>query len=119
MKQLSIKLRVTLFYTAILAVILSLMLGFVFLALDLRIVYSTRADLESAVENAFDDIDFKGGQLEIDSGIDLYHDGITLVLYGPAGTLLLGGTPAGFPAETPLIADTHQGVEGGVKNISK
>lgn len=83
MKQLSIKLRVTLFYTAILAVILSLMLGFVFLALDLRIVYSTRADLESAVENAFDDIDFKGGQLEIDSGIDLYHDGITLVLYGP------------------------------------
>ena len=103
MKQLSIKLRVTLFYTAILAVILSLMLGFVFLALDLRIVYSTRADLESAVENAFDDIDFKGGQLEIDSGIDLYHDGITLVLYGPAGTLLLGGTPAGFPAETPLI----------------
>ena len=50
MKQLSIKLRVTLFYTAILAVILSLMLGFVFLALDLRIVYSTRADLESAVE---------------------------------------------------------------------
>ena len=40
MKQLSIKLRVTLFYTAILAVILSLMLGFVFLALDLRIVYS-------------------------------------------------------------------------------
>lgn len=32
MKQLSIKLRVTLFYTAILAVILSLMLGFVFLA---------------------------------------------------------------------------------------
>ena len=85
MKQLSIKLRVTLFYTAILAVILSLMLGFVFLALDLRIVYSTRADLESAVENAFDDIDFKGGQLEIDSGIDLYHDGITLVLYGPAG----------------------------------
>ena len=113
MKQLSIKLRVTLFYTAILAVILSLMLGFVFLALDLRIVYSTRADLESAVENAFDDIDFKGGQLEIDSGIDLYHDGITLVLYGPAGTLLLGGTPAGFPAETPLIADTHQGVEGG------
>ena len=40
MKQLSIKLRVTLFYTAILAVILSLMLGFVFLALDLRIVLS-------------------------------------------------------------------------------
>lgn len=36
------------------------------------------------MENAFDDIDFKGGQLEIDSGIDLYHDGITLVLYGPA-----------------------------------
>lgn len=113
MKRLSIKLRVTFFYTAILAVILSLVLAFVFLALDLRLVYSTRADLENAVENAFDNIDFKGGQLEIDSGIDLYHDGIALVLYGPAGTLLLGGTPAGFPAETPLIADTHQTAEGG------
>ncbi len=112
-RRLSIKLRVTLFYTAILAVILSLVLGFVFLALDLRLVYSSKANLEEAVKGAFDDIDFRGGQLEIDSRIDLYHDGITLVLYGPAGTLLLGSTPAGFPVETPLIADTHQNVEGG------
>lgn len=113
MKQISIKLRVTLFYTAVLAVILSVVLGFVFLALDLRLVYSSKANLEDAVKGAFDDIDFKGGQLEIDSRIDLYHDGITLVLYGPAGTLLLGSTPSGFPVETPLIADTHQSAQSG------
>lgn len=113
MKQLSVKLRVTLFYTAILAVILSVVLGFVFLALDLRLVYSSKANLEDAVKNAFDHIDFKGGQLEIDSRIGLYHDGITLVLYGPTGTLLLGSAPAGFPEETPLISDFHQSAENG------
>lgn len=113
MKRLSIKLRVTLFYTAVLAIILCVVLGFVFLTLDLRLVYSSKANLEDAVKGAFDHIDFKSGQLEIDSRIDLYHDGITLVLYGPAGTLLLGSTPAGFPVETPLIADTHQSAENG------
>lgn len=111
MKQLSIKLRVTLFYTAVLAVILAVVLGFVFITLDLRLVYSSRANLEDAVKGAFDDIDFKGGQLEIDSRINLYHNGITLVLYGPAGTLLLGSTPAGYPVETPLLAETHQSAE--------
>ncbi len=98
-RRLSIKLRVTLFYTAILAVILSLVLGFVFLALDLRLVYSSKANLEQAVKGAFDDIDFRSGQLEIDSRIDLYHDGITLVLYGPAGTLLLGRLSCGNAAD--------------------
>ena len=110
MKRLSLRWRLTLFCTAIVTIIAGLVLLFVLLTTDRQFYSLSRSRLESAVREAFDAVSYETDRLEIDSSLDLYEDGIMLVLYGPEGTLLLGSLPTGFPAQTPLSSDTFQTV---------
>ena len=110
MKRLSVKWRLTLFCTAIVTIIAGLVLLFVLLTTDRQFLSLSRSRLETAVREAFESVSYETDRLEIDSSLDLYEDGIMLVLYGPEGTLLLGSLPTGFPAQTPLSSDTFQTV---------
>lgn len=113
MSRLSIKVRVTLFYTVAMILLLALTLAFLFLASDYQLTGSSHRMLESAVKQAGNQVEFEEDYLQIDPEIDLYPDGVTLVLYGPEGTPLLGTPPAQFPADTPLVSDQFQEVSAG------
>lgn len=111
MRRASVKLRVTLYCTLVVGLIMLLVAGFVLLTTDLQLLSTSRAGLEGAVREAFDSVEYQHGQLEIDGDLDLYRNGITLVLYGPKGTLLLGSPPKGFPT-APLQSGVFQEVSG-------
>lgn len=109
----SIRARLTLFCTMIVGIIALAVMVFVLLTTDFQMVSVSRSHLERTVREAFDDITYETDRLEIESSLDLYQDGISLILYGPEGTLMLGSVPASFPASTPLTADTFQTVGTG------
>jgi len=111
MNRLSIRLRVTLFYAAVMVLLLALMLAVIFVAGDHQLHGSAHTQLENAVKAAGNELEFENGYLEIDADIDLYPEGVTLVLYGPEGTPLLGAAPTKFPGSTPLVSDSFQRVE--------
>ncbi len=110
MSRLSIKLRVTLFYTAAMILLLALTLAFLFLVAGYQFTGASHLQLENAVKQAGNQVEFEEDYLQIDPEIDLYPEGVTLVLYGPEGTPLLGSPPTQFPGDTPLVSDQFQEV---------
>lgn len=106
----SIRARLTLFCTMIVGIIALAVMAFVLLTTDFQMLSVSRNHLERTVREAFDDITYETDRLEIESSLDLYQDGISLILYGPEGTPMLGSIPGTFPASTPLTADTFQTV---------
>ena len=72
MSRLSIKLRITLFYTAAMVLLLALTLAFLFLVAGYQMTGSSQRLLESAVKQAGNQVEFEDDYLQIDPEIDLY-----------------------------------------------
>jgi len=110
MVRMSIKQRVTLFYAAVLILITLLISTFFLVTLDLENSSVSRKTLESTVKTSFDHIVSEADWMEVSSTFDFYVNDVTLVLYGPEGTLILGNTPTDFPKSLPLLFDEHQSI---------
>jgi len=110
MVRMSIKQRVTLFYAAVLILITLLISTFFLVTLDLENSSVSRTTLESTVKASFDHIVSEADWVEVSSTFDFYINDVTLVLYGPEGTLIMGNTPTDFPKSLPLLFDEHQSV---------
>lgn len=108
MVRMSIKKRVTLFYAGVLILITLLISIFFLLALKLENNNISQTTLETTVRESFDKIYSEADWLEVSSDFDFYVNDVSLVLYGPEGTLLMGSTPTGFPQSLPLLTDEHQ-----------
>jgi len=110
MVRMSIKQRVTLFYAAVLILITLLISTFFLVTLDLENSSVSKKTLESTVKASFDHIVSEADWMEVSSTFDFYVNDVTLVLYGPEGTLILGSTPTDFPKSLPLLFDEHQSI---------
>lgn len=110
MKNLSIKQRVTLYYAAVFLLITGLVIGGFYAAFGYQTNQVSQLSLERAVKNAFDFIETPGDWLEISPDFDFYVDDVTLLVYGPEGTLMLGHEPQSFPQNTALRSDEHQSI---------
>lgn len=110
MVRMSIKLRVTLFYAAVLILITLLISAFFLVTLDLENSSVSKKTLESTVKASYDHIVSEADWIEVSSTFDFYVNDVTLVLYGPEGTLILGSTPTDFPKSLPLLFDEHQSI---------
>ncbi|NCC49090.1 MAG: hypothetical protein EOM13_08565, partial [Clostridia bacterium] len=111
MKNLSIKQRVTLYYAAVFLLITGLVIGGFYAAFGYQTNQVSQLSLERAVKNAFDFIETPGDWLEISPDFDFYVDDVTLLVYGPEGTLMLGHEPQSFPQNTALRSDEHQSID--------
>jgi signal transduction histidine kinase len=111
MSRMSIKQRVTLFYAAVLVLITLLLSTFFLLTLDLEINSVSQTALETTVKEAFDHVVSESDWLDVNSDFVFYVHDVSLVLYGPEGTLMLGSTPAGFPKSLPLMSGQQQSVK--------
>lgn len=94
MRGLSIKGRVTLWYTLFMAVLTAIVLFLLVLAGNQQILASVRSRLERAVSDNLKEIEYdKEDGLEIDDDLRTFQDGVYLLLYDEQGNPVYGRLP--------------------------
>ena len=112
MKKLSIKSRVTLWYTCWMMILLGVMLAAVFSVSDLLLYFTEKDLLVRAVEDSLSQISLEDG--EVDPGdMDFLREGVYLSVYAGDGTPLYGRVPEDFNNQLPFSQGQFQEVEAG------
>ncbi len=96
MKRLSIKAKVTLWYSALVAVIIAALLIFLFIVSDLRLHEDIYERLEDAAAETYFSTEVSHGELKFDDDVDYFMDGIYISVYDEHRDLLYGMIPQGF-----------------------
>ena len=113
MKNLSIKLKITLWYTAFMALLIILTLIVLFSISSVRVLSDARTRLKNTVLQAFSEIEYEDGLLTFDDDINYLEEGVYISVYDTQGYLLYGRTPAGFSGASTLIMDQMQQIGSG------
>ncbi len=96
MKRLSIKMRVTLWYTGLIVIIMALVLAFILTSSDKVLLFNMKDQLKNTVKESMEDIEYKHGQLKIDDDFETLEDGVNISIYSKQGELLVGHSPTSF-----------------------
>ncbi|MGM9929096.1 MAG: sensor histidine kinase [Bacillus sp. (in: firmicutes)] len=96
MKRLSIKMKVTLWYTALIILIVSAILVFIVATSDKLLLFQLEDTLKHNVHELAEELDFEHGKREDDDELELYDDGVRLLIYSGDGQLLEGTVPDGL-----------------------
>ncbi|PFX74239.1 histidine kinase dimerization/phospho-acceptor domain-containing protein, partial [Bacillus toyonensis] len=115
MKKLSIKMKVTLWYTGLVVIIMALVLAFILTSSDKVVLFNMKNQLKSTVKDSIEDIKYKHGQLKIDDEFETLEDGVNILIYSKQGELLAGHNPAGFNKKGLLKSDEIQIIKNGNK----
>lgn len=113
MKRLSIKMRVTLWYTGLVVIIMALVLAFILTSSDKVLLFNMKNQLKSTVKESIEDIEYKHGKLKIDDDFETLEDGVNILIYSKQGELLAGKT--GFNKNVSLKSDEIQTIKDGNK----
>ena len=103
MSRLSIKTRITIWYTGFLLIMVGAVLAFLFTAGSYQTRTAAQSALAAAVAGQAEELEYEHGALDTED-IKYYVGGAYLSLYDGTGVQLGGRTPGGFPALTPLQA---------------
>lgn len=105
MKRLSIKVRVTLWYTLFMFVLTMAVLMLLLQVGGRQIAASTKNRLEQVVSKNLKEIEYDESEgLDIDDDLNTYEGGVYLVLYDEEGNHLFGHLPSGIEAgQTPVL----------------
>lgn len=96
MKRISIKLRITLWYSFFMCLIVVVVIG-ILLGVSKGVTISETKDLlMKVVDDNIDEIDYDDGILEIDEDIELFQDGVYLQIYSQDLKLIDGRIPSSF-----------------------
>lgn len=106
MKGMTIKQKITMLYTGIIAVILGIILIFVFYFVDKVGISATEEELSTAVAGFSANIRFQDDTYYLDEDVEFYNDGVMFCVYDDSGKLLYGTMPARFPKQTILKSHT-------------
>ena len=112
MKRLSIKARVTLWYTIFLLILVLLGAACLILFSGQTFRSQLRTQLQDFVSDTVRDTEFRYGKLESD-GIDFYRDGISVFLYNTQGHLLAPKINMGIQVDSLLEDQTFKNVSYG------
>lgn len=102
MKEMMIKQKITILYTGIIAVILGIILVFVFYFVDKVGISATEEEVSTAVTGFSANLRFQDGTYYLDEDTEFYNDGVMFCVYDDSGKLLYGTMPAKFPKQTIL-----------------
>ena len=111
--DLSIKTRLTLYYSAAMTIICVLVMGTLLFTADRQVNLVSEDTITEAVQDSFEEIECRGDTIEINSDFDIYEKGVTLLVYDEKGRLVTGSIPADFPVHTPLENHKYQKTESG------
>lgn len=104
-KKLSIKLRITLWFSIFMMATAAISLAFLFSVGEMGAQRDSAQQLKSAVEKSFQEIEYEDGALEIDEDLDVYKDGVYISVYDDAGHFLYGRIPYEFPTDTDISSE--------------
>lgn len=113
MKKLTIKMRMTLWYSALMLLLVAVVLGFMAFVSDNLAAGSARAALTGAVEANLDEVEYDDGELEIDDDFAYLSGGVSSVVYTAGGELAAGHLPEGFATTAALEDGTVRSVSAG------
>ena len=105
LRSLSIKSKVTLWYTLFMTLLTAAVLGFLLFVGDQQILASVRSKLETVVSDSLEEIDYdEEDGVDIDDDLNFFKDGVYLVLYDEQGNYICGQLPSGLEtAQTPAF----------------
>ncbi len=86
------KVKLALFNTILMVVLVVLILGFMLYITDGTIIASSEVQLRNVVEDNADEIEFERGEVELDD-VDFIKDHVTTLIYSHDGHLLAGSIP--------------------------
>lgn len=112
MKKLSIKLRMTLWYTLLMLIISALMLGFMLTISGSVAESAATKELAAAIADNAGEVEYDDGELEIDDDFLPLSNGIYSALYTEDHVLVYGQVPAGFTADIAFES-------GGVRTVEQ
>lgn len=96
MKRLSLKMKLTILYTALMTTVVCGVLAILLSINNHEILTSVQSRLEEKVAETTEDIEYRNGALEFDSDILELEHGIYISVYASDGTLLYGKIPYAF-----------------------
>ena len=113
MKQMTIKKKITLWYTGIIALILGMVLGFMFYFVDKVGISATEEEVSTAVTGFSSNFQFQDGTYYLSEDTKFYEDGVMFCVYDDNGKLLYGTMPEKFPKQTMLKSHTPRVIKSG------
>lgn len=117
MKHLSIKLRVTIWFTVLMAVLAVVAFCFIFYVGQNMVKASSKDKLIDFVDQNCNDVLYKNGALTFSDGFDYYKDGMYLSVYSLDKKLIRGKTPQGFDnSKVKFNSNETQTLKSGDKN---
>lgn len=112
MKKLSIKAKVTLWYTTLIVLLMSFVLIFIFASTKQVVMSRARANLEEVTIAMADEVGIDDEQIELDEDFRTYIKGVNLLLF-KGDKLIAGEYPQNFSKNIPLqIGDAFTVNEG-------
>ena len=100
--KMSIKLRLTLWFTAFMALIAVLCLGLILVIGSSVAENDARNLLSRIVRQDIEGISYENGRLSFETGFSFYEDGVYTIVYNNEGAVLAGEVPPGFPVTEAL-----------------
>ncbi|MBQ3230488.1 MAG: HAMP domain-containing histidine kinase [Clostridia bacterium] len=112
MKRLSIKFKVTFWFTLMMVITVAAALAFLIVIGEQTVSEATCLRLNEAVEDSFSEIKYRFGELDIDNDLDYYNDGVYIAVYSVEGELLYGRLPADFDRSTEFVTGEIRKLKG-------
>lgn len=113
MRGMTIKRKITLLYTGIIAIILGIILAFVFYFVDKVGISATEEEVSTAVTGFSANLKFQDDTYYLDEDTEFYNDGVMFCVYDDGGKLLYGTMPESFPKQTILKSHTPRVIRSG------
>ena len=111
MRHISIKVRMTIWFTVLMVTISTLMLVFVMLMNRNQVTKPPAAQVVSVAERNADRVEVEHGQLDL-SDVDLFRHGVYTQVYDGEGCLLAGSPPPEMTEDPPLAEGPVRQVQG-------
>lgn len=111
MKRISIKLRVTLWYTLLMLVMAAVVLGFMVFISEHIAQNDARAALMQGVDANMKEVEYDDGELDIEGEFSYLKNGVSTLVYSADMQLLNGYPPGGFFSDEPFADGTVRSVE--------
>ncbi|MCD7769897.1 MAG: HAMP domain-containing histidine kinase [Oscillospiraceae bacterium] len=96
MNRISVKLRITLWLTALMLILALLLMGFMLFISSTVATQTAMRELSQTVQNNLQLVSYEDGTLSVDGDFSYYHSGVTTLIYSRSETLLAGQVPVAF-----------------------
>lgn len=112
MRKISVKLKITLWITLLMTILFLFLVAFTLFISRTVVLSSARQQLISTTRNSVGNISFSQGKLSTTEGFSFYQNGVSILVYSQAESLLAGQLPVSFTAKEPFQNGQVRTVEG-------